>query len=51
MPTFVNRRSRAHLLCERRSTQVESLFVEVLTGRSGEGEKTTETEDDDAGTN
>ena len=51
MPTFVNRRSRANPPCERRPTRVESLFAEVLTGRSGEGEKTTETENNDPGTN
>jgi hypothetical protein len=45
MPTFSNMRSGAHLLCERRSTQVELLFAEALTVRSGEGEKTAETGD------
>jgi hypothetical protein len=47
MPTFINRRSRTHLLCERRPTRAESLFAGVLTGHSGEGEKTTETEDNE----
>ena len=37
MPTFSNMRSGAHLLCERRSTQMESLFAEVFTVRSGKG--------------